>query len=174
MQQKLTNPTLSPDRESKNHFGVEFPNNFVLSHDGHHVIAPDATDTSRILVEDLRNGLSVRFGENKSVIHTVFFDQDSRTLLVGDEAGHLLEYDLDLQKKKKKEARTSTSTIKDHKHLGIDVIQSCWGSTGFVFFGGSEYKVRVYDLSTRKMLPGEIDTAIGNIYSLRVCVVEES
>ena len=166
MRQKA-NATVSPDRESKCLFGVLYENNFVLSDDGRHVIGPDASDTRRILVEDLSTGASFGFGENQGDIHTLFFDQDSRTLLAGDADGHLVEYDLDLQKM---EGRTT----KRHGDLGIRVIYSSFGSMGLVFFGGSEYKVRVYDLARKKMLPGSIYTAIESIHSLQVCVVDKS
>ena len=165
MRQKA-NATVSPDRESKSQFGVILENNFVLSDDGRHVIGPDASDMRRILVEDLSTGASFRFGENLGRISTLFFDQDSRTLLAGDFDGHLVEYDLDLQKM---EGRTT----KKHGDLEMGSIYSSFGSMGLVFFGG-QYNVRVYDLASKKMLPGSIETAIHYIYSLRVCVVDKS
>ena len=166
MQQKR-NTSVSSDRKSKNYFGVTYESNFVLSDDGHYLIAPDAGDLRRILVEDLRNGSSFCFGESRDAITTLFFGTDSRTLLAGDAEGHLVEYDLDLQKG---EGRTT----KHHGHLRIGLIFSSSASAGLVFFGGNKYKVRAFDLSSKQMLPGEIETAIHYIYSLRVCVVDKS
>ena len=166
MRQK-ENATVSPDRESKCHFGFLYENSFVLSDDGRHVIGPDASDRRRILMEDLSTGASFRFGENQRNIFTLFFDQDSRTLLAGDWKGHLVEYDLDLQKGQGR-------TTKKHGDLGIGWIYSSFGSMGLVFFGGSENNVRVYDLARKKMLPGSIETAIRYILSLQVCVVDKS
>ena len=166
MRQKA-NATVSPDKESKCQFGVLYENSFVLSDDGRHVIGPDASDARRILVEDLSTGASFGFGENQNTIYTLFFDQDSRTLLAGDDDGHLVEYDLDLQKGQGR-------TTKKHGDLGIGFIYSSFGSVGLVFFGGSENNVRVYDLARKKMLPGSIETAIKYIYSLQVCVVDKS
>ena len=40
----------------------------------------------------------------------------------------------------------------------------------FVFFGGIEYKIRVLDLSTGKLLPGHLETSIRVICSLQVFV----
>ena len=165
--QKQSYGPVYADRESKSHFGVEFENNFLLSDDGHYLIAPDASDGRRILVEDLRKGSWFRFGENKKVILTLFFDEDSRTLLAGDRNGHLVEYELDLENNKGR-------TTKKHGDLKIGWIRSSSGAMGLVLLGGSRNNARVYDLSSKKVLSGDIETAIGYIFSLQVCVVDKS
>ena len=165
MQQKA-NATVPPDRESKCLFGSSYENSFILSDNSHYVIAPDASDLRRILVEDLSTGASFGFGENQGNIKTLFFDQDSRTLLAGHQSDHLVEYGLDLQK-------TEGYTIK-HVDVGIGLILSYSSSMGLVFFGGSRNNARVYDLARKKMLPGDIESAIQPILSLQVCVVGKS
>ena len=167
MQHKGPNATVSPDRESKCQFAALHENCFLLSDDGHHLIAPDAGDARQILVEDLRTGSWFRLGENPGAVYTLFFDRDSRTLLAGDYEGHLVEYQLDLQK-------GNGWAVKKHGNLGIGRIYSSSGVRGFVFFGGTDYKVRVFDLSTKEVLSGRIKTAIKNIRSLRICVVDQS
>lgn len=167
MQQKGYNSIVSPDRESKGQFGVVLENSFVLSDDGRYVIALDASDTKRILVEDLASGSTFGFGENEGAIATLCFDKDSRTLLAGDFQECLVEYDLDLRK-------GQGQMIKKHGYLGMGWVFSSFASMGLVFFGGNRNKVRVYDLSSKRMLPVLIDTAIGSIFSLQVCVVAES
>lgn len=164
---QATNTTVSPKRQSKSQFGVQFQNSFALSDDGDYVIGLDASDLRQILVEDLTTGSCFCFGENQNVITTLFFDNDSKTLLVGDHKGHFIEYNLDLQKG---EGRT----IKKHGDSGTGVIWSCSGVMGFVFIGGNNYKVRVYDLLSKQMLSGHIETAIEWIRSLQVCVVENT
>ena len=164
---QASNTTVSPDRETKSLFGVQYETSFAFSDDGRHVIAPDASDGSRILVEDLSSGSGFGFGGNQRSILTVFFVEDTRTLLVGDADGYLTEYDLDLHKG---EGRLA----KRHGDLGVGQVWASSGGTAFVFFGGQFGKVIVYDLAVRKVLPGVIDTAIGSIFSLQVRVVDES
>ena len=164
---QASNKTVSPDRETKSLFGVQYETSFVLSDDGRHVIAPDASDGSRILVEDLSSGSCFGFGGNERAILTVFLDEDTQTLLAGDAEGHLIEYDLDLHKG---EGRLA----KRYGDLGVGQVWASSGGTALVFFGGETGKVIVYDSAIRKVLPGVIDTAIGSIFSLQVCVVDES
>ena len=167
MQQKGPNATISPDRKSKCQFAALHENCFFLSDDGHHLIAPDAGDARQILVEDLRTGSWFRLGENPGAVYTLFFDRDSRTLLAGDYEGHLVEYQLDLQK-------GNGWAVKKHGNLGIGRIYSSAGERGSVFFGGTDHKVRVFDLSTKEVLRGNIETAPKNIRSLQVCKVDQS
>lgn len=49
---------------SKSQFGVLYENQFVLSEDGRHLIGVDASDLTRILVEDLTTGSSFCFGKH--------------------------------------------------------------------------------------------------------------
>ena len=167
MQQKGPNATVSPDRKSKSQFAALHENCFLLSDDGRHLIAPDASQTSRILVEDLRTGSWFRLGENPGAIYTLFFDWDSRTLLARDRNGHLVEYELDLKKRKGR-------ATKKHGDLEIGGILSYSVSMGFVLFGGGSKKVRVYYLPSQKMLQGDMETSIRYVLSLQVCVVDES
>lgn len=119
-------------------------------------------------MEDLTTGSRFHVGEKEHPIYALSFDKDSRTLLAGDGKGQLVEYDLDLQKGR-------GQAIKNHGNLGIGHIYSSSSDvTGLVFFGGDKSKVRVYDLSSRQMLPGDIDTAINHILSLQVCLVDKS
>lgn len=166
MRARGTDPSVPPDRESAGSFGVHFESSFVLSDDGRYVVAPDARDARRLLVEDLSTGASFEFGENEDVVLTLFFEKDSGTLLAGDQAGYLVEYCLDLR-------NAQGRVIKKHGNLGISGIRSSFGSMGLVFLGGLQ-DVRVYDLSSKQMLPGGIETAFVYITSLQVCVVEES
>ena len=127
-------------------------------------MAPDAGDSRRIRVEDLGNGSSFRFGANQGCVTSLFFDRASRTLLAGDEEGHLVEYGLDLQEGKGR-------AIERHGDLGIARVSSASCVAGLVFFGG-KYGVRVFDLAGRRVLPGLIETAVKFIFSLQVCVLD--
>lgn len=160
------NTTLSPFRKSKSRFGVEYENGFVFSRDGRVLVGVNAEDATEILVEDLASGLAFAFGTHTETISTLFFEEDSGTLLAGDIDGDLVQYRLDLDKKK-------GWVTMDHGHLGIGNIFSCSGRKGFVFFGGNK-KVRVFDLSSKEVLPGRVETALGWIPSLQVCAVERS
>ena len=40
----------------------------------------------------------------------------------------------------------------------------------FVFFGGTESKIRVLDMLTSKLLPGQLKPSVKDIYSLQACV----
>lgn len=158
---------VSAERESQGRFGVGFENNFVLSEDGHLLVAPDAMDARRLLVEDLRRASGFGFGENGDAVLTLFLDPPSRTLLAGDFEGRLVEYRLDLR-------RGRARTAQRHGDLGIGRVSSACGSRGLVFLGGQSSRVRVFDLGWKRMLAGRLETAVQDILSLRVCEVRRS
>ena len=158
---------VSPFYTSSSQFGVYYENNFVFTDDGKHLIGPDAGDCTRVRVEDITTGSSFSLGNYSDVIYTLTFDQDTGTLLVGYWQKHLVQYDLDLVKRKFRQVR-------DFGDIGIGSVLSSFRFMQYVFFGGSINILKVFDLSSKGMLPGHIETGIKEINSLQVCAVDKS
>lgn len=166
MQQKNGNTVYSKFKSS-NQFGVDNENNFLVLNRNNHVIGVDSGDLTRLILEDVSTGESVKFGAHTDVIYALAYHDDSNTLLVADKNSHVIEYRISLQDK-------SCTTVKEYGNIGIGSIYSSFIFLNFVFFAGTKKKVRVFDLTCKKLLPGHIETAIGLIYSLQVCLVEKS
>ena len=158
-----------PFYTSSSQFGVFFENNFVFTDDGKHLIGVDAGDSTRVRVEDITTFSSFSFGKQSNVISTLICDQDSGTLLAGDFDGHLVQCDLDLVNKKARRVRD----FGDSGDLGVGSVFSSSRFMQFVFFGGTK-RLKVFDLSSKEMLPGHIETGVQSIFSVRVCAVDKS
>ena len=165
--QQISSQVVSPFYTSSSQFGVCFENNFVFTDDGRHLIGVDGTNYNCVRVEDITTGSSFSFGYHNDFIFTLIFDQDSGTLLAGEWDKYLIQYDLDLVNKKFREVR-------DFGDLGIGYVYSSFRFMQYVFFGGSNYKLKVFDLSSKEMLPGHIKTGVRDIYSLQVCAIDKS
>lgn len=79
----------------------------------------------------------------------------------------MIQYHLDLENQK-------FSKTKDYGDLKIGRIYSSFEYLGLVFFGGRDSRLRVLDLSKKKLIQGHLSTAIEYILSLQVCVVGKS
>ena len=155
-----------PTNVSSSGFWINFENNFVVLEDAEHVIGVDEGNRSELILENLKSGSKVQFGERKSndnFISTLVYDQESRSLYSGDFKGHLFQHKVDT-------SNLTCEEVKNFGDLGIESICSSARFMQFVFFGGSKGKVRVLDLSTGELLPGHIQTSIKYILSLQVCV----
>ena len=164
---ETSNQVVRPFYTSKSQFGVRYENNFVFTDDGRHLIGVDGTDSTRVCVEDIRTGSRFGFGNHRDVISTLIFDNDSGTLLAGDWNDHVVQYDLDLVNK-------TFKLVRDFGDIGVGGVRSSFRFMQYVFFGGNNYKLKVFDLASKQMLPGHIETGVGWILSLQVCALDKS
>ena len=159
---------VEPIKSSSNYFGAEHQNNFVVLDDAEHVIGVHPGNGNSLIFENIKNGLTVEFGERiypHNYITSLLYDQDSGSLFSGDNYGYLVQYKVNT-------ANKTCEEVKYYGYIGIGGIMSCARFMHFVFFGGWR-KIRVMDLSTDKLLPGHLKTLIDSIYSLQVCKKNE-
>ena len=157
---------VKPTNVSSREFVVEYENNFVVLDDAEHVIGVDERNATKLILENINNGSKVKFRGSKSndySITTLVYDKKSRSLYTGDDDGHLVQHKVDTSK-------LTCEEVKNYGDLRIGCICSSARFMHFVFFGGSKGKIRVLNLSTGELLPGNIETSIGWIISLQVCV----
>ena len=158
--------SIHPINTSLSKFGVEYENQFVVLDDAKHVIGVDPSDGSKLIMENLENGKAVKFGWNKSRINyitTLVYYEDTGSLYTGDRDGQVHQYKLNKTNK-------SCKKVRDYGNLKIDRIYSSHRFLHFVFFGGDRSNIRVLDLSTNEVLQGCLETSIGWIRSLQVCL----
>lgn len=158
--------SIPPIDTSSKKFGVEYENNFLVLDDAEHVIGVDAKNPKNLILENLSTGEKVKFGGDVDCITTLIYDKNTETLLVGDKDGYVIQYKVDLQ----------NPTCEDIKFFDLEIgeIFSSCKFMDYVFFGGDRSKIKVLNLSTGELLPGQIDTTIDDIYSLQICVVNET
>ena len=147
-------------------FGIQFDDQFVVLDDAKHVIGVDANDARNLILENVENKKTDKFGWGRSSLNyiaTLFYDDDTGSLYTGDTNGCLYKYKLDKTSK-------TNNKVKAYGNLGIGEIFSSHRFLQFVFFGGDQSKIRVLDLSTGELLQGHLETSIESIRSLQLCV----
>ena len=157
---------VEPIKSSTSEFGVENQNHFVVLDDSKHIIGLDADDLTKMILEDVDKGSKVEFGLSTSthdLITSLLYDEDAGSLYIGNGDGHLRKYKLDI-------ANQICKEVKDFGKLGIRAITSSHRFLHFVFFGGSDGKIRVLDLLRGKLLRECFMTSIKSIISLQVSV----
>ena len=157
---------IEPINISLNEFGVFDQNNFVVLDDAKHVIGIDASDAGNLIIENVKNSKAKKFTVTKfdnNHIKNLYYHEDTNSLYCGDFNGQLYKYKVNFKSK-------TCEKYNYYGDLGIGWIISSHRFLQFVFFGGSEKKIKVLDLSTDQLLPGNLDTSIEYIYSLKVCV----
>ena len=158
--------SMAPIKSSSSRFLVEYENQFVLLDDAKHVIGVDASDGSKIILENIENGKADKFEWRDSCLNyftTLVYDENTGFLYSGYDDGQLILYKLDKTSK-------TCKKVNDYGKLGIGSIYSFHKFMHFVFFGGTKSSIKVLDLSTGELLPGHLETSIRWIYSLQVCV----
>lgn len=157
---------LEPINASSTKFGAKYENQFVLLNDGKHVIGVDPSDPKCLILENMENGKADKLLEIESLeyfITTLLLDEDTGFLYCGDYNGRLYKFKFNNESK-------SCERVEDFGDIGIGEISCSRRFMNFVFFGGFEAKIKVLDLSTGELLPGQLETSIEWIYSLQVCV----
>ena len=157
--------SIQPMNASLNQFGVMYENNFVVLDDAKHVIGVHPSNGNYLILENIENGSTVEFGGKFDFgfcITTLVYDEKTGFLYTGHTAGYINKYKIDTENKIRQR-------VKNYGDLGIDQIISSHRFLDFVFFGENESKIRVLNLSTGELVPGDLETSISEIYSLQVC-----
>ena len=160
------NTSIEPINTSSSKFGVEYENNFIVLQDAKHVIGVDPKDGRNLIIENVETQKADKFESIEyfvCMITTLVYDEDTGSLYTADTNGNLLQYKID----------TATKTCRRVKEYDTKVRGSIFSShrfLHFVFFGDILSNIRVLDLSTGDFLPGRLETSIGSIYSIQVCV----
>ena len=161
---------IEPINISSSIFGVEYENQFVVLEDSKHVIGVDPNDGRNLIFENVETQKAFKFRCSEStyyLIVTLVYVEKTGSLYTGDRDGHLQKYKID-------EANKTFQKVKNYGKIGIDLIYSSQRFLHLVFFGGNESQIKVLDLSTSKLLPGRLETAIEYIYSIQVCVISHN
>ena len=151
------NTSIKPINASSSKFGVELENQFVVLDDAKHVIGVDANDSRNLILENIENGKADKFRWTKTSYYyyftSLFYDEKTGFLYTGEDDGHLLQYKVD-------KTRKSCKKVKNYGKLEIGCIISSHRFMHFVFFGGSNSKIKVLDLSRGELLTGHLETSI--------------
>ena len=136
--------------------------------DGQTVIGRDGSDRKRLVMEDIVLQEVSEIGKHGGYICTVLYHDETRSLLVGDHTGHVIQY-------QKSEKTNSFTKVKDHGNVGIGpVISSCQYKDYAVFGGYNTSSVAVINIPEQKLVQGTIKTAFKNVDSLQICEVSGS
>ena len=158
---------IEPINTSLSRFGVQYENQFNVLDDAKHVIGIDASDPSKLIIENIETRKADKFGWTKSSLYyyftTLLYDEDTGFLYSGDDCARLYKYKIDKTSK-------SCERVKAYGNLRIGCITSSHRFMHYVFFGGYDRNIKVLDLLTGKLLPGDLETSIGCICSLQVCL----
>ena len=154
--------------ESKQKFSAGLENNFLVLPDGKTIVGRDASDSKRLMIEDIQTNQVSCVGMHQNEIRTLLYNEKTRSLLVGDSTGHVIQY------QKKKDFNTFTK-VKDYGDLGIgSVHSSClFGELG-ILGGYDKSSIAVIRIPEQELVAGKIITAFKNVDSLQVCEVSES
>ena len=162
----------NPDTENEHindlyiKFGIIYENQFVVLDDAKHVIGVYSQDPGKLIFRDAYYGFLIEFEKERYINYSItnlVYDDKTRSLFSGNNHGRLFRHKVDAQNK-------TCPIVKDYGNLGIGSITSSDQFLHLVFFGGNRGKIRVFDVSTDKLLSGYIETSIRYIYSLQVCV----
>ena len=158
--------SVEPINTSSSKFGVQYENNFVVLDDGKHIIRVDAGDGRSLIIENIVNQKAEKFRYSDCSFNSItnlFYDKTTGFLYTGDYKGKLCKYKIDIICKTYKRVR-------NYGYIGLDKLYSSHRFLNFLFFGGSNSKIRILDLSSDDLLPGILKTSIESIYSLQVCL----
>ena len=158
--------SIEPINISSSKFGVRYENQFAVLNDAKHVIGIDPNDGKNLILENIENRKADEIGwsdSSRNLISTLFYDKNTGYLYSGDLYSRLCKFKVSTTSK-------SCERVKDFGEIGIGRISTSCRFLHFVFFGGSNYKIRVLDLSTGDLFLEHLETSIRSIWSLQVFV----
>ena len=160
--------TVEIEHKSKQKFKAGFENNFLVLPDVKTVIGPDGSDWKRLMMEDITTHQISHIGTQKGIIWNLLFHEKTKSLLVGDNNGHVIQY-------QKCENSNSFTKVKDYGDVGIGPVLSSAQIGDFVIFGGgNKYSLSVIRIPEQELIEGKIKTAFKNVDSLEICEVSDS
>ena len=135
-------------------------NHFLVLPDGKTVVGPDASDRTKLIMEDITQGNRTEIATHGGIILTLLFDPRTETLLVGDQSRHVKQY---------KRENKSFTLIKDYGDVGVDWIWSSARVGEFAIFGGDNPSLVAIAIKNQPLHKGVLKTAYKSVYSLQVC-----
>jgi hypothetical protein len=151
--------------KSKQKYYMKHENHFCLLPDGKTIIGSGGGSSFLVIAEDItRNDDNYysQIGKHTNNICSIFYNAIQKSLFVGDENSHVIEY-------KQKGSYLFWGKKKDYGKLGIGRIHSSEQIRDVLIFGGSSFSIRAIDCAKNTLLPGKVQTAISNILSLQAC-----
>ena len=152
--------TIKIRNQTQNQFWLEFENQFLVLPDQKSVIGPDGSDPKKLMMEDITQGNPRQIGTHVSVIQTVLFDNQTQSLLVGDNKGDV---------KQSKMENGSFTKVKNYKKVCEGSIFSSTQVGRFAIFGGKGNSLVVIDISGQQVCPIDQKSPFFYTYSLQVC-----
>ena len=87
------NSTLQIRHQTKNEFSVDYESNFLVLPDGKTIVGCDGSDKKKLVVEDITLQNPREIAIHSGFIETLLFDNATQSLLVGDQSGHVKQYE---------------------------------------------------------------------------------
>ena len=117
-----------------------------------------------VVMEDIENDdpeyKPAVFRGNTNTVNTIVVHEELNTILAGDDDGNVIQFDLGTR-----------TVVKDFGYLGIGGVLSSARIGHLAFFGGYD-DVAVIDIKKTAPFDVPLETALGCVYSLQICVVD--
>lgn len=133
--------------------------------DGKTVLGP-SNSSRELVVEDITTKYKKKYSKLNDFINTFLYDETSRSLFMGDNSGNVVQW-------KRKKGSNAFAPQKDYGDLGVGPVLSCTQVADYVLFGGNNGRIRVVDVRNQTLLEGSVETALGSVYSLEACPVDD-
>ena len=159
------NSTLQIQHQTKNEFSVDHENNFLVLPDGKTIVGCDGSDKKKLVVEDITLQNPREIATHSGFIKTLLFDSATQSLLVGDQSGHVKQYE---------KQKGSFTLLKDYGDVGVGSVLSSAQVGRFAVFGGTNGSLVVIDILWQRLCAGLLKSPFKLTTSLQVCHVEDS
>jgi hypothetical protein len=116
-------------------------------------------------IENHNESLKIQYKANNSDVNALIVDESRDTLLAGEGnkgQGKVVQYNL-----------SSGEMIKDYGPIGIGKVLCGARMNNFVFFGGVSGNLRIIDTISKELIMEPIETCIGDVYDLEVCLIDD-
>jgi hypothetical protein len=152
--------------KSQKNFWVYYENTFLVLPDGKTIIGPEGGNRNNLICEDITKSTPSAYAliaKHGGGIDCVFYNAILKSIFAGDRTNVVIEY-------QKKNKNLSWSQTKNYGNLKIGNIKSFEQIGDILIIGGfNSYCIRAIDTNKKVLLPGKIETAIHNVYSLQKC-----
>ena len=145
--------------QTQDRYWVQFDNHFLVLPDAKTLVGADATDKSKLMIDDITQGNPKQIGKHGSWISTVLFDSLTQSLLVGDIDGHVKQY---------KKVNQSFRMVKDYGDLGVGWVISSSQKGHIAIFGGDQYSLIAIDIFKKQVFDGLLKSPFKFTLSLQV------
>ena len=162
------NTMATPEHISYFQYFNFYEKNFAVLPDQSTIFGVKNASKTVLMMDDITGSTPARVvAEHKRQITMIQPDCELAYLFVGDLGRTLVQYAL-------APGYSMLRVVKDYGRLGIGWLISGGGLGRFAVIGGNKSRVRVVDIRGKCLCEGLLETAIGYIYSLKVCQVSET